>query len=37
MPDAEKRRRADYVIPSGLGLAVARRALHRALRQIRQR
>jgi dephospho-CoA kinase len=37
MPDAEKRRRADYVIPSGLGLAVARRALRRALRQIRQR
>lgn len=37
MPDAQKRRRADYVIPSGLGLAVARRALRRALRQIAQR
>ncbi len=32
MPDAEKRKRADVVIPSGLGLAVTRRALRRALR-----
>jgi dephospho-CoA kinase len=34
MPDVEKRRRADYVIPSGRGLAVTRRALRRALRDI---
>lgn len=27
MPDAEKRRRADYVIPSGLGRAFTRRAI----------
>jgi 23S rRNA-/tRNA-specific pseudouridylate synthase len=31
MPDAEKRRRADAVIPSALGRAAMRRALRRAL------
>ncbi len=31
MPDADKRRRADRVIPSGLGLAVTHRALTRAI------
>lgn len=31
-PDAEKRRRADVVIPSGLGKAVTRRRLKQALR-----
>ena len=31
MPDAKKRRLADWVIPSGLGLAVTHRALRRAL------
>lgn len=36
MPDGEKRKRADWVIPSGLGLAVTRRALRRALRALRQ-
>lgn len=33
MPDARKRRLADAVIPSGLGVAVTCRALRRALRQ----
>lgn len=36
MSDAEKRRRADYVIPSGLGRAVARRALWKALRDLKK-
>ena len=31
MPDAEKRRRADFVVPTGLGRAVARRHLRRIL------
>ncbi|HET8726722.1 MAG TPA: dephospho-CoA kinase [Alphaproteobacteria bacterium] len=31
MPDAEKRRRADFVIPTGLGRAVTLRALQRLL------
>ncbi|MEO0412920.1 MAG: dephospho-CoA kinase [Pseudomonadota bacterium] len=35
MPDAEKRRRADAVIPTGLGKAVTLRALKRALRRRR--
>ena len=35
MPDAEKRRRADFVIPTGLGRGVALRALDRVLRQAR--
>jgi dephospho-CoA kinase len=36
MPDAEKRRRADYVVPSGLGRAVTYRALQRIVRELRQ-
>ena len=35
MPDAEKRRRADYVIPSGLGRAVTLRRIRRLLRELR--
>lgn len=35
MPDAEKRKRADVVVPSGLGLAVTRRRLMRAVRELR--
>lgn len=31
MPDAEKRRRADYIVPSGLGRGVTIRALKRIL------
>jgi dephospho-CoA kinase len=31
MPDAEKRRRADFVVPTGLGRAVTRRHLRRIL------
>jgi dephospho-CoA kinase len=34
MPDAEKRRRADYVVPSGLGRAVTFRRLKRILREL---
>lgn len=34
MPDCEKRRRADYVLPSGLGQAVTMRAIKKALRQL---
>jgi len=34
MPDAEKRRRADFVVPSGLGRAVTWRALRAALRKL---
>jgi dephospho-CoA kinase len=34
-PDAEKRRRADYVVPSGLGRAVTFRHLQRIVRQLR--
>lgn len=37
MPDAAKRKRADYVVPSGLGLAVTRRALARMLRDLRRK
>lgn len=33
MPDSEKRRRADFVIPSGLGKAVTNRDLKHAIRQ----
>jgi dephospho-CoA kinase len=36
MPDAEKRRRADYVVPSGLGRAVTYRMLQRIVRELRQ-
>lgn len=32
MPDAEKRRRADFIVPSGLGRAVTWRCLRRVLR-----
>ena len=35
MPDAEKRKRADAVIPSGLGKAVTWRALRRAIGKMR--
>jgi dephospho-CoA kinase len=34
MPETEKRRRADFVIPTGDGLAVTRRHLRAALREI---
>lgn len=34
MPDAEKRRRADFIIPSGLGRAVTWRCLRRVLRKL---
>ena len=34
MPDAEKRRRADYIVPSGLGRAVTFRRLKRILREL---
>lgn len=37
MPDAAKRKRADYVVPSGLGLAVTRRALARILRDLKRK
>jgi dephospho-CoA kinase len=37
MPDAEKRRRADVVIPSGLGKAVTRRHLRRMVRALKGR
>lgn len=37
MPDREKRRRADFVVPSGLGRAVTFRALKNILRQLRGR
>jgi dephospho-CoA kinase len=36
MPDAEKRRRADYVVPSGLGRALTYRKLKRIVRELRQ-
>jgi dephospho-CoA kinase len=35
MPDREKRRRADYVVPSGLGRALTYRTLRRILRELR--
>ena len=34
LPDAEKRRRADFVIPTGLGKAESLRALRRAVRKM---
>lgn len=37
MPDTAKRRRADYVVPSGLGKAATMRALKRILADIRRR
>lgn len=33
MPDAEKRRRADFIVPTGLGYALTLRALKRVIRQ----
>ncbi|TAD89064.1 MAG: dephospho-CoA kinase [Alphaproteobacteria bacterium] len=35
LPDSAKRRRADYVVPTGLGRAVTHRALARVLRKLR--
>lgn len=35
LPSAAKRRRADFTVPSGLGLGATRRALRRALSQLR--
>ena len=37
MPDAQKRQRADYVVPSGLGRRVTLEALNRVLDDIRTR
>jgi dephospho-CoA kinase len=34
MPDAAKRKLADVVVPTGLGLAVTRRALARTVRRL---
>ena len=34
LPDAEKRRRADFVIPTGLGKGLSLRALQRAVRKM---
>lgn len=36
MPDREKRRRADYVVPSGLGRALTYRKLKQIVRELRQ-
>ncbi|HEX6840542.1 MAG TPA: dephospho-CoA kinase [Stellaceae bacterium] len=36
MPDREKRRRADYVVPSGLGRALTYRKLRQIVRELRQ-
>ena len=36
MPDREKRRRADYVVPTGLGRALTYRKLKEIVRQLRQ-
>jgi dephospho-CoA kinase len=35
MPDAEKRRRADYVVPTGLGRALTYRKLKQIVRALR--
>ena len=37
MPDAEKRRRADYVVPTGAGRLVTRRALQGIVRDVTSR
>ncbi len=37
MPDYEKRKRSNFVIPTGLGIAYTNRLLSRILNQIRQR
>ena len=36
MPDAQKRRRADFVVPSGLGRAVTFAALRRIVAELRE-
>jgi dephospho-CoA kinase len=36
MPDAEKRQRADFVVPTGLGKRASRTALARILKQLKQ-
>src|SRR6202030_2483841 len=36
LPDAEKRRRADYVVPRGLGRALTYRTLRPIVRELRQ-
>ena len=35
MPDAQKRQRADFVVPTGLGKRVTWEALGRVLRELR--
>ena len=35
MPDAEKRKRADYVVDTGLGLEAAREQVHRIIAELR--
>lgn len=37
MPDAEKRRRADYVVPTGLGKRFTRQRLHHIVRDIKSK
>jgi dephospho-CoA kinase len=37
VPDAEKRKRADFIVPSGLGKAVARQAVRRIIRTLKGR
>jgi dephospho-CoA kinase len=37
MPDAEKRRRADFVVQTGIGKRASRTALLRLLRRLRRR
>ncbi len=36
MPDAEKRRRADYVVQTGIGRAYTRNALRRIIKQLKE-
>jgi dephospho-CoA kinase len=36
MPDHEKRRRADFVVPTGLGRALTFRRLRRVVAELRQ-
>jgi len=37
MPDAEKRKRADFVVPTGLGKRASRTALHRVVKKLKHR
>jgi dephospho-CoA kinase len=37
MPDAEKRRRADFVVETGLGKRASRTALYKILRKLKHR